>query len=267
MKHSNAQLKSYFLENLSPEDNEAIDLRIISDKDFSVELDNAETELLEDYIEETLSLEDKKLFETNYLISETRQNKLLFIKSIKKIAQENSQDVDLRDTSPSFFERLKAFLSFPKIIFAGSFVILIFLAGFVFQSYFVENIDSEIAALNQKDLSNPNDFKGWTNITLTSDNLRSGNSVNRIKSEDFTENIFLRLVIPQNFPSGSIVHVKLLRNDDLIFSKGNSPIYENQFGKEFRLPIPKTKLLKGEYKIEIQAENSINKVFYNFTVY
>lgn len=267
MKLSNAQLKSYFLENLPAEDFEAIDLRIISDEDFSMELDNAETELLEDYIEETLSPDDKKLFETNYLISETRQNKLLFIKLIKKLAKENPQNIDLPEIPLSFFDRLKAFLSFPKVIFAGSFIILILLAGVVFQSYFDNSNDPEIAALNQRDLSNPNEFRNWTNLTLTSDNLRSGNGTNRVKSEDFTENIFIRLVIPQNFPSGAAFKVKLLRNNELIFSKNNSPIYENQFGKEFRLPVPKTKLSKGEYKIELQAENSANTILYNFTVY
>lgn len=269
MKENSTQLKLYFLDNLSPQELEEIDLQIISSADFAMELDDAETELLEDYLEGTLSTEDKSLFETKYLISDERRNKLLFLKSLKKFAKENPQNIDLPEKSFSFFEKLRNLFNMPKVIFVSSLLILLLVAGIVFQSYFIGNNsnDLELASLNQKDLSNPNDFKDWTNVTLVSDSLRSSNSSNRLDSKDFTENVFLRLVIPQNIPTESTFQVKLFHDNDLIFSKNNSPLYENQFGKEFRLIIPKIRLEKGEYQIELEKENSSDtKIIYNFTV-
>ena len=65
--HSNDEInitdyKQYLLGNLSPPETEAIDLQIISDEDSEEKLLWAESELMEDYLDETLSLKEVGLF-------------------------------------------------------------------------------------------------------------------------------------------------------------------------------------------------------------
>lgn len=119
METSNEKLKFYFLDKLSPQEVEAIELQIISDLDFAAILDASETELIEDYLEKSLTTENLKLFETNYLITTARKERVEFIKSLKVFAQNNSQTYLITEIKPSFFDSLWAFFSPRKLVFGG----------------------------------------------------------------------------------------------------------------------------------------------------
>lgn len=151
METNNKKLKQYFLEQLPPQEVEEIELQIISDADFSAELETAETELMEDYLENSLNAEETKLFETNYLITEERNKKLQFLKSLKQYAQKKVQNLEIKNGSPSFFESLKAIFAprgFGLAFGSLALVLTVGISGyFVWKNYYRQS--DVLVALNK----------------------------------------------------------------------------------------------------------------------
>lgn len=85
-----ANLKQYLLGNLPPQEAEAIDLQIISDESSEEKLLWAESELMEDYLDETLSPTDVELFKENFLVSRNaalNSDKFLWSETTRKTAR------------------------------------------------------------------------------------------------------------------------------------------------------------------------------------
>ncbi|HEV2991889.1 MAG TPA: hypothetical protein VG759_25860 [Candidatus Angelobacter sp.] len=78
------ELVQYLLGKLPSERLESIEQRILLDDDFHQEAKIAEEDLLDDYVNGELTLEDRRLFETNFLTSSLRQQKLQFALALKK---------------------------------------------------------------------------------------------------------------------------------------------------------------------------------------
>ncbi|MBX7169404.1 MAG: CHAT domain-containing protein [Pyrinomonadaceae bacterium] len=151
MEFDQSKLKQYFLEQLPPQEVEEIELLIISDAQFCKELEASETELLEDYLENSLTAEETKRFESNYLITEERNKKLQFLKSLKQFAQKKEQNLIIQNEPPSFFESIKNLFIPRKFVFGLGSLALVLTIGisgyFVWQHY---NSPSEVlVALNK----------------------------------------------------------------------------------------------------------------------
>ncbi|MBL8151786.1 MAG: hypothetical protein JNN15_17825 [Blastocatellia bacterium] len=76
------QLFDYILGKLSEEEKEGIENSYFEDDNFFEQLLIAEDELIDAYIENSLSRKDKELFEKNFLITEKRKKKLAFAKTL-----------------------------------------------------------------------------------------------------------------------------------------------------------------------------------------
>lgn len=268
MEEIRTKLRRYFLENLSLQEVEKIEMRILTEPDFAAELDAAETELMEDYLEQTLSAEERDLFETNFLITEERRKHLEFLRSLKRFAKNAALQSSYQEKPKSLFESLKMFFSPQRTVIVGGLIVLVLVIGIVWQGILpTNNLNPEVANLNQKDLSNIEEFKNLTNLSLVSGNLRSDDSLKNLNSQDLTEKVFIRLGLPANTSLDLTFQVNILQHRKLISSLSKVKIYGNQAAQELRILLPATLLKNGEYQIEVQKENSTeSKIIYNFTV-
>src|SRR5437763_2043708 len=93
MGDESAKLKQYLLGNLSQEAAAEIDLRIIEDDALTEHLALAESDLIEDYLEGSLSTEELALFNSNFLTSADRKQQLGEISLLKRYARDQAGSV------------------------------------------------------------------------------------------------------------------------------------------------------------------------------
>jgi hypothetical protein len=266
MKIEDKKLRNYFLENLSPAEIEEIDLQLISDVELAAELDAAETGLLEDYLENSLSVEETELFERKFLVTEERRKRLELVGALKQFAATaTAPPLDLKSKAPGFFESLTTLLSPRSLALGAGVIVLILVVGLVWTMYRpTGGLDSEVAALNQTDLADPGRFKDSTNLALAPGSLRSGGNENSFEAEKLTGNVFFRLALtPQSSPD-PVYRVKLLREQKIVFTLDKVRIYQNTAGPELRLLVPSRLLTNGEYRLEL--EQGAAKTIFNFTI-
>ncbi len=84
----------------------AIELNIISDASLEDKLHSAESELIEDYLEEMLAPNERDLFNKNFLVMAERQKRLDFLRLLKKHAQGVStiEEIDNLETEKNPFD-------------------------------------------------------------------------------------------------------------------------------------------------------------------
>jgi CHAT domain-containing protein len=133
MEQQNSQFKSYFLGTLDAEEADGVELQILEETEFAEMLELAENDLIEEYLDGGLSINDQKAFEQNYLISVSRRKKVEFLKAIKTFAKHQSKIINV--PKPSFFETLKLKFSLRPPLLAFGTVALICAVGIT--SYFV----------------------------------------------------------------------------------------------------------------------------------
>jgi len=249
------RIRDYFLGKLSPTEVEALEIEIISDSEIESELQIAESILIEDYLDETLNSPDKTAFEKNYLITKERRRQVDLVKQLKKISQKNP----FTEIKPSFFEQLKAAFSLRPILGALAAVALILAIGFGWRWFYPSTqTNSELIALNQKDLSDLDEFKGLTNLSLIAGKLRSDGNSTTLLQDSLSERFLLRLAFPTKIASPQTFSVKISQDGKVLHSL-KQVSFQNQ---EVRLLLPKSILTKGEYQIVLENGSEIYNYFF-----
>lgn len=282
MENQNLKLRAYFLGQLAADESAAIELNIISDANLEDKLHLAESELIEDYLEETLAAGEKDLFNKNFLVTAERQKRLDFLRLLRGHAETVSQTKEIRslktEEKPSFFDSLKNFFS-PKLNPVSVLVavlVMILAVGFSWRIFFYNAEQSEFARmekaiheLNQKDFSNPSEYQSYSNLRLVSGNLRSSGSKNSLAESNLTGEVFLRLTLPIEINSDKFYTAKITKDGKSVLTLNQIRTYQNNAGREIRLLLPASVLKKGEYQIELLEENSAvenGKIIYTFTI-
>jgi hypothetical protein len=75
------EIRDYFLGALPGERGEAIEQRFLNDDDFHLEVEIVEEELFDDYLQKKLSDPERRLFETYFLASPLRRQRLQFARA------------------------------------------------------------------------------------------------------------------------------------------------------------------------------------------
>ena len=270
-----ADLKQYLLGNLAPAESEAIDLQIISDESLEDELHWAESELMEDYLDETLSPPDVESFRTNFLISSERKAQLRQISLMRNYARNAATEgvsEKVCDKEPeSFFEKLKNFFSLnlrPAIAVLALVIIGLF-AGTIF--YYTANeqtaLEKEFAGINQKDLSDPAEFKNLLTVNLMTGAFRDSSGLSKLSEDKLGERVLFRLALPFEVNTVDNFKSELVRDQKIVFTQNKLRVYNNPNGQELRLFLPALVLKKGEYQIRVAKGTAKESVFnYNFAV-
>lgn len=275
--HSNDEInitgyKQYLLGNLSPPETEAIDLQIISDEDSEDKLLWAESELMEDYLDDTLSLKEVGLFKENFLISSERVSQFKQISLMRNYARKALKGVseNVCETAPeSFFEKLKFFFSTNSRPLTAVFV-LVFIGLFAVY-YFTTNIqtasEKEYAAINQKGLSDLAELKPLATLSLMSGVFRDSGSLNKLAGNNLTEKVLFRLALPVQSAAPDKFRAEIVKDGKVTFTQNKLPFYANPNGQELRLLLPSAELKKGIYQIKLTKESASESTYiYNFAV-
>jgi CHAT domain-containing protein/Tfp pilus assembly protein PilF len=130
-------LKSYLLGELSEEDERRpLEERLLTDEDFFEELLITEDELIDDYLKNALTDEEKRRFEDHFLLTAERQQKLRFAKALKRYvsaetegATEEAPEIVLRP-SPQRTSWVRAFFASPLRAVAAVLILAALCTGF-----------------------------------------------------------------------------------------------------------------------------------------
>jgi hypothetical protein len=251
--------KNYFLGLLSSEDAERLELQIISDNEIEPDLIKAEDDLIEIYLDGKLTITEIKAFNKNFLVTKERVERVELIRSIRNFDGKNKIKAE---ENPGFFENLKAYFALRPITLAVSSLVIILVVGLFWQIYrnFTVNVaETELVQLNREDLSNLNELKTLSNLSLTSTTLRSGGSVNTLQEKNLTEKTLLRLFLPNQSNDTKTYQVKIIKDGQIKYD-----FLQNSYPQEIRLLIPKQLLTKGNYQITIEKDG--DKFNYYFAV-
>jgi CHAT domain-containing protein len=87
------KLRQYLLRDLADEaETENIEQAMLADPFFLAEVERAETELIENYLDRDLSAPDRKRFETYFLIAPERQEKVRFLLALRELSARHAEE-------------------------------------------------------------------------------------------------------------------------------------------------------------------------------
>ncbi len=270
------KLKQFLLDDLPEKEAEEISLQIISDEDFEAKMLFAEEELIEDFLEGTLSVAEKELFYANFLTTPERIELVEETALLKKYAQTRNAKPAKEETdgkkSANFFESLKSFFALNLRPLAAG--LIIFVIGTIVWRVFLYDsggdltqFEKDYAALNQKDLSDPAETANLTNKSLVAGTLRDTNAATKLTEGNLTDRILFRLALPPGTSKETVLNLELNRDGQPIFRQNKLRVYQNQNGQELKVILPKTVLPKGNYQIKlIDPANKDSAVTYGFAV-
>ncbi len=254
------KLKHYLIGNLPEDETAEIDLQIISGVIAEEELCLAEDNLMDDYLDEMLSLEEIELFKKNFLISEERKCEIKHLSLLKRYAQDHARNEITNKTQTlardGFFQKLRNFLSLNLRPASALliFVILGLAAGF----FLYRSGDNEIARMNRKDLSNLAQYQHLSTVILSSESFREASETSKISAETLTDQVLLRLMLPVDMRLDGLFNVKIVKQQKEVTVLNQIPFYKNQTARELRLLIPSSLLTRGDFTIKVAPENEKN---------
>lgn len=265
--------KQYLLGNLSPPESEAIDLQIIADEDSEEKLLWAESELMEDFLDESLSADEIVLFKNNFLVSSERISQFKQISLMRNYARRTAnKSVSENACEPaaeSFFEKLKFFFSLNWRPLAAVFTLVVVgtFAAFYLTAKHQTVSEIEYAALNRKDLSDLEEYKPLSNLSLISGVFRDSGDARKLTENKLTEKVLFRLALPVKSAAPDKFKAELVKAGNSAFTLNDLPFYTNPNGQELRLLLPSTELKKGTYQLKITNQSAPESPFvYSFTV-
>ncbi len=152
----NKYYKNYFLGQMSADDAEKLELQVIFNDDSEVELLSAEDSLIEDYLDGRLTEEEIRAFDTKFLVTEERRERVEFVKMMRGLAENTATlSGNVEEKKPNFFNQLKSIFSPRKFAFGFGGIALILTIGFViYTSLNNYSNDTEISLLLNKSFKN-----------------------------------------------------------------------------------------------------------------
>lgn len=260
-------LKNYLLGASEGSEIEDIDLRIISCEIPAEQLELAESELIEDYLEGNLSEHERRLFEDNFLVSGERCDQLEEIELLKKYAKSSeaasgvAEQYAIRDWFRFNFRPLTAALA---VIAIG---VVAFSGWRMFFTHQTSSLENEYAVLNVENLTRLSERNDFSVVELYPGTFRSSTEVKKIRSADLSESILFRLALPFDPPENTVFRADLLRNDNVEFTIEKIRTYRVGTGGEIRILLPRSVLKEGGYQIRLTNASELDSVVtYDITV-
>lgn len=268
MKGENSNLKLFLLGGASDDEMNYLGARIISDPDFNEQMSLAEEDLIEDFLDNELTAEEKDLFYRNFLTTTERIERLKETAKLRSYAKNQlkaGKNVETKKNSANFLESVRAFLSLNLRPIAAVLIVLVIGALIwrvaFYQSNNLSELEKTYVALNQKDLNSAPEANNLTTKNLIAGTFRDTSAGSNLKTDSMTEKVLFRLALPVETTKESALDLELKRNDQLVFRQTDLRIYRNQNGQEIKVIFPKSVLIKGNYQIKLS-----NGVSYGFTV-
>jgi hypothetical protein len=123
----------YLLGDVSETERDRIEERFFADEQFSLLLDDAENDLIDDYARGSLGFEEKRKFERNFLTTERRREKtrLASLQTEVFAAPKEEKIAVSTDADKPLWQAALDFFRLPRFAFAGALaaILLLFLMG------------------------------------------------------------------------------------------------------------------------------------------
>jgi len=269
MQGENSELKRFLLGVESEKEAETIGARIIADPAFAEQMAFAEENLIEDFLDDALTAEEKELFHNNYLTTETRVELLEETALLRNYAgnhlTEVSASAEEEKKPDGWFDALRGFLTLNLRPIAAVLIILVIGAIVWRVAFFDKNgltdTEKQYAALNAKDLDTAPETANLSSKSLIAGTFRDASSTSKLIGANLTENVLFRLALPSETPKDASFNLELVRSGQTVFRQTNLRVYQNPSGQEIKVILPKSVLAKGNYQIKLN--NNLN---YGFVV-
>lgn len=149
-------LDDYLLRNMPENDANLFDELSITDDEFVADLKSAEADLVDAYINGELKNPNLEKFETNYLVSPLRREKVEFARALQIVAEKNfakTSEVIEKDTSRSDFAFWDIFNNFNSMLRLGFAALMIAVVGIF--GWFLMNINEPIEQVKVENTPTP----------------------------------------------------------------------------------------------------------------
>lgn len=266
MISENEKFKRYLLSSLAEDEMEKVDLQIISDANLEAVLQRAESELMEDYLEKNLTAEETRKFENDFLVNDERRKDLEFLRLMKTRASAKPDEIPAAAETETWSFAKMAGRLFPIPAFVAALFIVLGIFGFYF---LIKSREAQqrnyIVQLNHRDLSNLEELKYLSSLSLAEGSFRDSNATARLSGDKLSEEVLIRLALPPDIQVKSVFEVNLLQNNMNVLTLKDISSYSNQAGQEMRLIFPREEMKKGSYQIELR-KGADPPLVYSFTV-
>lgn len=249
-------LRKFLLGNCSDAEAEAIGVTMIDDPEYAETVLAAEDDLIEDFLDEILSDDDRELFLSNFMTTPARLEKLEQTSLLRKFAKKESTRTETVDTSKDggALDAIIAFLT-GRAFLAGAAILIVAISVFWFLSGRtggLSPLELEYAALNSKDLTNAPEIAGISNKSLAPDVFRGAESTSKLRLAGLSERVLLRLALPVKTTDSVDAEVTL--GGKVVFRQKGVKVYSNPNGAEVKLLLPRSILSAGNYQIRITGD-------------
>lgn len=147
------QVIKYFLGDLSEIERAAIEERLFTDENFGQYVEDAENDLIDEFVRGELSARETQLFSLNFLVSERRREKVRVAQVLRDELFSAKPPLNIVSASAektSFIENLKSIFRAPQIALTAFALLLLIFAGWFALRNFKE---TEIAANREENVS------------------------------------------------------------------------------------------------------------------
>jgi hypothetical protein len=235
------------LGQLDTENEERLELRLLTDDSFIEEFDTIVDEITDQYVRDELQATERQQVEQYFLKSTERKNKARFAAELLRAADERADEV--ADTSvkpvvpskPGIFERLRSFWktqSFaPRL--ATTVATILILVG--------------VGSLFRTSTPTPENYK-TINLTISASNRATGSKPETVKLSPETAGIRIELNLPNQTEPAKGYRVELKDEQE---ASRDLPVKEWN-AQSVIVEVPANKITRGSYLIHLHVMNPDN---------
>jgi len=243
-----ALLREFLLGKVNDEERERIESLFLTDEQAKERVLAAEQDLIEDYLEGTLTTADSERFVASYAQTEEQRRKLRITKSIKDWAMaETSSPVPAKASARSGLRaRLRLRPAFVIPIAVTAVIVIVVAAIWLSRRAEHAAIEQELAQLNA-----PSNLReGPVAIELSPVTVRGAESQNQLNTHPSENGVVLRLlwIRKERYLS---YRATISRVDDESFVVQN--IQPESDGKAIRIKLPARMLTRGTYRLTLSG--------------
>lgn len=262
-------LRKYLLETLPEKDLEQIDLRIIEDEDFSARLSFAESELIEDFLDNSLSADDASAFRGKFLSSPERRQLMAEISAFRDFARSEANTESRTNEGSEVESAKKRSWFFRPVILIPAFGALILGGILVWQFVAVPRLtplEREYATLNSRDLADISGFDPGSTVNLVGGTLRDAGGPPKRKSADLGDPVLIRTALASGERVDRGFTVRVFKGSMQVFALYDLKAYINSAGNELRVLLPKTIFSVGQFQVRVENKATGTTTNYSFVI-
>lgn len=258
-------LRRYLLGTADAAEIEEVELRIIEVENFTHEMSLAESELIEDYLENSLTESEKDLFEKYFMNSEERRERVQEISLLKRYSSgPHSFVIDAEEMAAKPW-----FSGWLRVLVPAFAALIIGVASYyVWQNYSRGTPrETDYAALNRKDFLDPQAIGDAQVVQVFPSTYRDSNGGSVVALAGNSDSVLFRLPLSFNVTEGTAFRAELLRGGASAFAVDGARAYKLEGVNEVRVMLPRSEIPPGTYQIKLwQVESKNAPVVYNFEV-